>query len=210
MRPHGCRGAPWCARHLVRPGGHRRTKTIPPQEIRRQILEDAGWLMRTGRRTTRLQHYDYTRAGAYFVTICTWQRAHLFGQIVGGKIELSPRGEVVSEEWLRSARIRPEVELDSFVVMPNHLHGIVCLDGRGTPAGSRIPRSSHPHRESASLSSLIAGFKQAVTLRGRRTQDASGQRLWQRNYYEHVIRTEAELSAVRRYIEENPLRWRQR
>ncbi|MEP7227002.1 MAG: transposase [Gemmatimonadales bacterium] len=163
--------------------------------------------MRTGRRTTRLQHHDYAQANAYFVTMCTWQRAHVFGEIVGGRVELSRRGQVAQEEWLRSARIRPEVELDSYVVMPNHLHGIVCLNGQGTPASSGVSRSKHLYRASGSLGSMIAAFKQAVTLRVRQIPGADGQRLWQRNYYEHVIRTEAEMSAVRRYIEENPLRW---
>ncbi len=195
---------------MVRPGSNRRTKRILAKEVRRQYWTMRDWLRWSGRRTTRLQTHDYTQAGAYFVTVCTWQRTHLFGEIVSGRVELSSRGQVVQEEWLRSTRIRPEIELDSFVVMPNHLHGILCLGGQGVPASSGVSRSERPHRACGSLGSVIAGFKQAVTLRVRRTQEAYGQRLWQRNYYEHVIRTVAELSAARRYIEENPLRWGKR
>jgi len=106
--------------------------------------------------------------------------------------------------------IRPRVELDSFVVMPNHLHGIVLLPGSDTPqsrTGSRLGRAS---RASGSLGSVVAGFKQAATLRLRRQEAPMGQRLWQRNYYEHVVRTEAELSQIRCYIEENPHRWAQK
>ena len=159
------------------------------------------------RHTIRLQHCDYTQAGAYFVTLCTRRRAHHLGEVTHGRVNLTCRGEVVQEEWLRSPRIRPTVQLDSFVIMPNHLHGIVFLEGQTALGSGRGTRSKCLYRACGSLGSLIAGFKQAVTLRIAKMEGSHRPRLWQRNYYEHVIRTKAELAAVRRYIEENPLRW---
>jgi REP element-mobilizing transposase RayT len=165
---------------------------------------------RMGRRTARLPQYDYTRTGAYFVTVCTWHRACLFGEIVDERVRLSPEGEVVHEEWRRTALIRPGVELDAFIVMPNHLHGVILLPGSDISHNRTGSRQGRAFRASGSLGSVVAGFKQAVTLRLRRLEDPIAKRVkrvWQRNYYEHVVRTEAELSHVRRYIEENPRRW---
>jgi REP element-mobilizing transposase RayT len=92
------------------------------------------------RRSIRLRGYDYTQAGAYFVTICTQDRACLFGEIIDGQMRLNAPGQIVHDEWLRTGALRPNVELDAFVVMPNHFHGIIVLDpdcrdtldGRGT------------------------------------------------------------------------------
>jgi REP element-mobilizing transposase RayT len=291
-------------------------------------------------RSIRLKDYDYTQPGAYFVTLVTYQRESLFGQIVGGKIQLTPLGEIVQQEWTRSTQLRREIELNDqeFVIMPNHLHGIVWLlhpaasnpfvgadgvrpmtvdpgargapqpyrdddgiarddtdnvgadgirpgnavrlDGvrpttvdpgaRGAPQPYRdddgIARDDaddvwadgiHPgnavrpmdgvrpmtvdpgargapqpyrdddgvarddaddvgadgtrpaprriRREAQSLASFVAGFKASVTSRARRELDAWN--IWQRNYYEHIIRNEAELAQIRIYIQTNPLRW---
>ena len=91
------------------------------------------------RRSVRLRGYDYTQSGAYFVTLVTQWRACLFGEIVAGEMVLNPLGESVREEWLRSAEIRRELGLDTFIVMPNHLHGIVVIVG---PAGADPPLAS--------------------------------------------------------------------
>jgi putative transposase len=165
----------------------------------------AGNFKEIGRRSIRLQSYDYTSAGAYFVTICTWRRACLFGSILEGRSLLSPSGAVVREEWLRAAEIRRGVRLDSFVIMPNHLHGILVLSGSGFIHGS-VTRAGGTFRRPGSLGSIVAAFKQAVTIRLRRLGESSRQ-IWQRNYFERVIRNEAELFRLRRYIAENARRW---
>jgi len=157
------------------------------------------------RRSIRLRGYDYAQAGAYFVTICTQNRECLFGEIVDGQVALNVPGEVVAEEWLRSARIRGEIELDAFVVMPNHLHGIVVI--RDVGAHGRAPLPSPPHRPPRSLGSFVAGFKSVSTKRINAIRGTPGVPVWQRNYREHVIRDDHDLGRVRRYIAENPLRW---
>ena len=158
------------------------------------------------RRSIRLREYDYAQAGAYFVTICTQHRECLFGEIVDGRARLNAPGEVVAAEWSRSARIRREIELDSFVVMPNHVHGIVVI--RDVGAHGRAPLlPSPPYRPPRSLGSFVAGFKSAATKRINAIRGTPGLPVWQRNYYEHVIRNEDDLDRVRRYIAENPLRW---
>jgi REP-associated tyrosine transposase len=164
-------------------------------------------MQRLGRRSTRLAAYDYRRPGAYFVTICTWRRGHLFGEVVDGRMRLSVAGKAVEEEWLRTGRLRAGLDLDSFVVMPNHLHGIILFQGPANPEQDSVSQGTYVSRSPGSLGSVVAGFKQAVTLRLRRREGVNLHRVWQRNYYEHVIRNELELNKVRRYIDENPLRW---
>ena len=149
--------------------------------------------------------YDYAEEGAYFVTVVTHQRECLFGGIADGEMRVDGYGEVVRDEWLRSVQIRREIELDAFVVMPNHLHGIVVI--RDVGAHGRAPLPLAPHRSPRSLGSFVAGFKSAVTKRINTMRRTPGLPVWQRNYWERVIRDERELDRVRQYIAENPLRW---
>jgi REP-associated tyrosine transposase len=127
--------------------------------------------------------------------------------VADGEVRLSFIGKMVEEEWPRTAVTRSDVELDSFVIMPNHLHGVVLLSCATVSSKSTATPAVSLSRASGSLGSLIAGFKQAATLRVRGLQNEVGARLWQRNYFEHVIRNAAELSQVRTYIAENPRRW---
>ncbi|GGA26730.1 transposase [Okeania sp. KiyG1] len=176
------------------------------------------------RRSLRLRGYDYSQAGAYFLTICTYNRQTLFGEILDGKMQLNQLGEVVAEEWERSAQIRQEIELDYSVIMPNHLHGIVVINnvGANNPVGANGRSPLHDHFVSRhqtplrmkprSISSLMAGFKSAVTkrinqIRYHGEQLATSAPVWQRNYYEHIIRNETSLNQLRQYIIENPLKW---
>ena len=156
----------------------------------------------SGRRSRRLEGYDYSQAGAYFVTLCAHDRECLFGDLHGSGIRLGEFGKIVAEEWTRCSEIRHEVELDEWVVMPNHLHGIVVITAPGEAHG-RAPL----HPRTGSLSSLVAGFKAATTKRINVLRGTPGRPVWQRNYYDHIIRNEASLDAIRRYIVENPLRW---
>lgn len=153
------------------------------------------------RRSIRWADYDYRLSGLYFVTICAHERLCLFGDIVGNTVRLNAAGQAVAAEWVRSGEIRREIALDAFVVMPNHLHGIVAVDQSVHPAGSA------PGRRNRSLGSLINGFKAATTRRLNELRGTVGASVWQRNYYEHVVRNEGELNRIREYIALNPAKW---
>jgi putative transposase len=161
------------------------------------------------RRSIRLDNYDYTENGAYFVTICTHERQCLFGNISGGAMCLNEIGEIVQDVWLQTVEIRHEIMLDAFVVMPNHVHGVVLIrDDVKSPA--RATRQSPLHirgPQNRSLGSFIAGFKSMCTISIKKFLGARTIRMWQRNYYEHIIRSEKALDAIREYIHANPARW---
>jgi putative transposase len=173
------------------------------------------------RRTIRLLGYDYSRAGAYFVTVCTHGRACLFGEITDNEMRLNDAGLVVADEWLKSAAIRNEILVDEWVVMPNHFHGIVIItDGRGADhfqgdqpvaptidVSARTDGGNRAGPPSGSIGALMAGFKSAVTKRINILRGMPGVPIWQRNYHEHIIRDENSLARIRRYIADNPRQW---
>ena len=163
------------------------------------------------RRSVRLPAHDYAQPGAYFVTMVTKNRECLFGDIIDGKVNLTGLGEIVREEWERSCSIRAEMALDVFVVMPNHIHGIVIItnrDGLVDPGSVGAHGRAPLHRAPRSLGSFVAGFKSAVTKRINDLRGTPGWSVWQRNYHERIVRDEDELYAKRRYIAFNPGRWR--
>jgi putative transposase len=179
--------------------------------------------MKHHRRSIRLAAYDYAQAGAYFVTVCAQNRECAFGEVVDAEMVLNEPGRMVATVWRELPHHYPGVEVDTLVVMPNHVHGIIMLVGAGpcarpdVGAGPRAcpdgvsgqPRGVAP---TMSLPDVVHRFKSLTTARYRRgvLQDRwppfSG-RLWQRNYYEHVIRNEEELDAIRQYVADNPGRW---
>ncbi len=196
------------------------------------------------RRSIRLQGYDYSSAGAYFITICTQNRACLFGEISDGTMQLNDAGQMVERVWQSLLQRFPHVCLDAFVVMPNHVHGIVQLradtlvEWAGTPeerAGTRpaptvdmksvgaplvgaLPTMDDaiPDDPTAkwglSLGDVIGVFKSIATHQytiGVKQQnwEPFHKRLWQRNYYEHVIRDETAFQKIWDYIQSNPLSW---
>ena len=194
--------------------------------------------MQTGNRlTVRVRGHDYAGRATYFVTLVTENRECLFGQVIDGKMYLNELGHIVREEWLRSPQIRSELDLDRWIVMPNHLHGIVCFmtdrdpQWQGAPPrapttsmktstscrlqgrcrGDRsvaLPSENRPNGLPAkSLGSFIAGFKLMTTIRINKVRGTPGIPVWQRNYDEHIIDNDAELQRVRRYIEDNPRNW---
>jgi len=161
------------------------------------------------RRSIRLRGYDYAQRGVYFLTICAKGWKCLFGEVKNGQVQLSRGGEFVREEWLRSASIRPEIVLDTYVVMPNHFHGIVAIvrDIRRAPR----PNDTIPNRKfkspSRTVGALVRSFKAAVTVRVNQIRGTPGEPVWQRNYYEHIIRDGREFGTMQRYIYENPMLW---
>ncbi|HWP92234.1 MAG TPA: transposase [Thermodesulfobacteriota bacterium] len=128
-----------------------------------------------------------------------------FGDIVEGRMFLNEIGFLVSDEWIRSVQLRKEIELDEFVVMPNHLHGIVIIRESNVGATGRSPLPKGP--KPRSIGAFIAGFKSSATKRINIMRGTSGFRIWQRNYYERIIRNEDELNEIREYIANNPLKW---
>ena len=166
------------------------------------------------RRSIRLKEYDYSNPGTYFVTICTHNRQCLFGDVVDGQMRLNNIGQVVTEEWIRSKELRKEIELDEFIVMPNHMHGIVIIPESNpvvvvvvVGATGRSPLLLPKGPASKSIGSLIAGFKAHATKIINVIRATPGAPVWQRNYYEHIIRDDKELLYVREYIAYNPLLW---
>jgi len=157
------------------------------------------------RRSIRLHKFDYASAGAYFITIVTQDRKCLFGDIIAGEMRLNECGQAVQDEWEKSARIREEIELDAFVVMPNHIHAIIAIGDRSGRATGRSPLQSGPGKRS--LGAFVGGFKSAVTKRINESRRALGMPVWQRNYFEHVIRNEDSLHRIRQYILDNPTQW---
>jgi putative transposase len=187
------------------------------------------------RQPTRLQYYDYAKMGGYFITICTHNRECLFGAIVADKMHLTALGKMVEQCWQEIPLHFPHVTLQAFVIMPNHIHGIltIVVDG-GKPAvraDNHSPQSSsRPRGTAKTLGSIIRGFKIGVTKFARRQEgetqacemqsgkSKAGERffaptvntaptIWQRNYYEHVIRNEADYTRIAEYIIDNPRRW---
>lgn len=179
--------------------------------------------LKHNRQSIRLPGWDYTACAAYFVTLCTCRRQCIFGEVVAGRMFLNEWGRIVQKEWIRSEEIHHEVSLGAYIVMPNHLHAIVLMNratsrltatrlgfhsdrqhvGRSTSIRIEWPQ----RRKSQSLGSLIAGFKASVTRRINQTRRLPGDKVWQRNYWERILRSRQEYKAAERYIRDNPAVW---
>ena len=162
------------------------------------------------RHSTRLPGVDYAQHGAYFVTVCAHQSQPIFGHVEQGNMSLNAIGQFAQECWYELAPRFSWIELDEFVVMPNHCHGIVVLRGIHSEAAPVEPQS---RLRPGTLGLAIGQWKCQVTRRTahlRRAPPFFAPVLWQRNYYERIIRNERELLETRRYIIENPIRWENR
>ena len=144
------------------------------------------------RHSIRIQGYDYANAGTYFVTICCYQRHHLFGEIDNGEMKINAIGQIVSAQWQKIPQHFPNAELDGFILMPDHLHGIIVIS---------------ESKEKASLANIIQNFKSISSRKINRFNKSYGVSIWQRNYYERIVRTEQELTNLREYIKNNPANW---
>nr|WP_319510118.1 transposase [uncultured Draconibacterium sp.] len=191
------------------------------------------------RRTIRLKNYDYSAAGLYFITLCTTNREHIFGQIINGEMIYNAFGNIATEEWAKTPEIRKNISLGEFIIMPNHFHAIISIDYKITDEGNDpIGKFQSP---SQTIGAIIRGYKGATTKRinqiireakagrGDRAGDLvtgvlqyapsrspsrspigalSGEgSIWQRNYYESIIRTERAYRNISNYIINNPLKW---
>ena len=179
------------------------------------------------RRSIRLKGYDYTQPGAYFVTVVAYQRECLFGEIIDGEMRLNEHGKIVQKRWDEIPNHFPNVETIAFVIMPNHVHGIIVITdarrGTGTVPGiheqinveiaNRGEMTSQtggetPPLRAPTLGQIVAYFKYQST-KEMNLQGGTGTitKFWQRNYYEHIIRNEREMQKIWDYIETNPLHW---
>jgi REP element-mobilizing transposase RayT len=167
------------------------------------------------RKSIRLKGFDYSSAGAYYVTIVTWHRDCLFGEVVQPKfpteayVNLSAPGKIADECWRAIPDHFPSVELGAYMVMPNHVHGIIVINGLSVGATQWVAPTSHKIRPNGpkrgSLGAIIGSYKMAVT---RRIQhELNFKSVWQRNYHDHIIRDETDLQNKTDYIEANPSLW---
>ena len=217
------------------------------------------------RKSIRLKNYDYSDNGFYFLTICTWNRECIFGEVIEDKVQLNNYGKIVLEELERSIKIRKEIIIDVFTIMPNHIHCIIVIENNynninqncndiinvienkncqnmvdepddiwineyNIKANNNIRKNGYNvgankknvgankknvgangrsplHMKPQSLSSFVAGFKSIVTSRINELRNTPGHPVWQRNYYEHIIRDGKSLQNIRQYILNNPLQW---
>ena len=175
--------------------------------------------------SARAQWWDYGNEGAYFITICTKNREHFFGEIINGIMHLSPIGEIVNNEWNISFDIRTELFCDTFVIMPNHIHAIVRInyDTVGTTHGggtvgthgrASLQRQTQlsdnigiAYRSPKSISSFVAGFKSASTKRINQYRHSPKMPVWQPRFHDHIIRNEIEYQRIHNYIVNNPVKW---
>ena len=162
------------------------------------------------RRSIRLRGYDYSQPGNYFITICTYQKRKLLGTVVGHKAILNPAGEAVRVCWFDLPRRFPLVELVELIVMPNHVHAVIGLrqPSRATPRGAA---SSAPTAESSvnypSIGQVLRAFKSISAIKINRLLGRTSEHVWQRNFYEHIIRSPREFEQAQKYIRENPINW---
>ncbi|MGH7143389.1 MAG: transposase [Terriglobia bacterium] len=176
------------------------------------------------RRSIRLRGFDYTRPGSYFITICAYQQTCLFGRIVDAAFSAGPMGKMVRDVWSEIPGRYPGVALDTFVLMPNHLHGILTIQSvaaggssvlskhASVPIAASVANGAFTRTSSLSIPEVVQRFKSFTTAQFRLgCQTGQWQsrwlRLWQRNYFEHIISDVGELIAIREYIERNPLTW---
>ncbi len=153
------------------------------------------------RKPNRLREYDYSASGWYFVTICTQKHIPFFGKVENGKMKLNRYGKIVRNYWKKIENLHSDIQLDYFIIMPNHIHGIIIINSVGD-ANFASPTND---RTKMKLSKIIQQFKRAVTIDFRKNGNSNFK--WQRSFYDRIIRNEDELFKIRKYVRENPLSW---
>ena len=152
------------------------------------------------RKPIRLKKYDYSTAGYYYVTICTYNRKELFGYIKDNRMVLNEYGKITEKTWKEIPNHYPNVELDEYIIMPNHIHGVIIINN---PVGDGHARPVN--RNNNNLSIIIGSYKSTVTKRINQLNNNSFK--WQRFFYDHIIRNDKSLDKIREYISNNPLKW---
>jgi putative transposase len=162
------------------------------------------------RRSIRIQGFDYSQPGPYFVTICAFHRLCILGRVENGSVRLSRIGEIAHTCWLEIPNHFPNVKVDAFIVMPNHMHGILVIEERArhaVPLRDGAPLEAFRQPVPASVPTIVRSYKSVVS---KRVRDSCGSRaiqVWQSNYFERVLRDGEEFSNASRYILENPMMW---
>jgi REP element-mobilizing transposase RayT len=170
------------------------------------------------RKSLRLSYYDYSQSGAYFVTFCASQHRQLFGEVQNGEMQLNAVGRVAAAQWKHLEYRFPEIELGEWIIMPNHIHGILIITGKGEASqqkSSALPTRSvndaSPLRltgtRPGSIGAIIQNYKSVVSRKIAKQDGEPRGSIWQRNYYEHIIRNDRELQAITDYILTNPQNW---
>lgn len=186
------------------------------------------------RRRIRLKGYDYSQAGLYFVTICTQNRECIFGEIKNDVMILNNFGEIIHDEWIKTENIRNDININQFIIMPNHIHAIIEITRRGvlntphvlhTPDGLNTSDKSHDRKKgihgdtkraygntplrspSQTVGAIVRGVKSAGTKQINELRQTPDVKLWQRNHYDHIIRNEKSYLEISEYIANNPLKW---
>ncbi len=169
------------------------------------------------RKSIRLKGYDYSKTGLYFITLCVEDKQHLFGDVIDGKMILNPLGQIANDEWLNTSNIRDNILLHEFIIMPNHFHSIIEINFKKGKNDQSIGAFKSP---SQTIGSIIRGYKIATTkkikdflkeenIRTGELQFAPtiNSKIWQRNYYENIIRDEKAYQNISNYIKNNPAKW---
>ena len=157
-------------------------------------------------KSIRIQGYDYSQPGTYFITICTSQKKMLFGEVTHGIIHLSKLGEIARQELEQISLKFSKIHLDVFVVMPNHIHILITISANGTSIQTTNSEAFR-HPVPGSIPTIVRAYKAAVTRQAAMRRDIYISEVWQRNYYEHVVRTEREKEQIYAYIVSNPDQW---
>ena len=161
------------------------------------------------RKSIRLKNYDYSQRGLYFVTTCVQNRKYLFGEIVDTVMSLNDAGQMIQSQWQALPQRFQQINLKEFIVMPNHFHGIIEI-AIGTPLV--VARSTDSQEVSPTVGDIVGAFKSISThkyISGVKTKNWQrfDKRLWQRNYWEHIVRNESEYHLIAEYIDNNSIMW---
>ena len=174
------------------------------------------------RQSTRLKTYDYSLEGSYFITIVTQDRLHLFGKIENSQMILNTVGKIVEQEWKNSIQLRSNISLGEFIIMPDHMHMILTIDHQiSNDKESKEWEHSNPKSPSQTIGAIIRGFKGACTKKINLFFNSGGElqfaptefyknKIWQRNYYDHIIRNQADYNRIEQYIIDNPQNWKKK
>ena len=162
--------------------------------------------MKSRRKALRLKHYDYSQTGGYFLTICTYNGKYLLAETIKGKMILNDAGERTKQCWFELKNRFTNIELDEFVIMPNYIHGIIIIMNN-VGAIHELPLQNRIQRRRMLIPKIVGYFKMNAARHINQLRGISGFPVWQRNYYEHIIRSEKELHRIREYIQSNPINW---